>query len=146
MIYRGRCCFPPPYKKLLTHNNSGGSISGAIAILHNQLRQRTPRELFSRELRKFRVAQHGESVASAATNYTKSFSGSQFPMKLHHFAVVAPENDINIFWANFFRNVSGKEKHININKFAGLSRDWVGAENLFMCFFSGHSLWGRKNT
>ena len=42
---------------------------------------------------------------------------------------------------------SGKEKHININKFAGLSRDWVGAKILFMCFFfSGHSLWGRKNT
>ena len=30
---------------------------------------------------------------------------------------------------------SGKEKHININKFAGLSRDWVGPKNLFMCFF-----------
>ena len=28
----------------------------------------------------------------------------------------------------------GKKKHININKFAGLSRDWVGAKNLFMCF------------
>ena len=28
-----------------------------------------------------------------------------------------------------------KKKHININKFAGLSRDWVGAKNLFMCFF-----------
>ena len=30
---------------------------------------------------------------------------------------------------------SGKEKHININKYAGLFRDWVGAKNLFMCFF-----------
>ena len=39
----------------------------------------------------------------------------------------------------------GKKKHMNINKFAGLSRDWVGAKNLFMCLFSGHSLWG-KNT
>ena len=29
----------------------------------------------------------------------------------------------------------GKKKHININKFAGLSRDWVGAKKLFMCFF-----------
>ena len=29
----------------------------------------------------------------------------------------------------------GKKKHININKFSGLSRDWVGAKNLFMCFF-----------
>ena len=27
-----------------------------------------------------------------------------------------------------------KEKHININKFAGLSGDWVGVKNLFMCF------------
>ena len=40
----------------------------------------------------------------------------------------------------------GKKKHININKFAGLSRDWVGAKIYFMCFISGHSLWGRKNT
>ena len=29
----------------------------------------------------------------------------------------------------------GKKKHIHINKFAGLSRDWVGAKKLFMCFF-----------
>ena len=36
------------------------------------------------------------------------------------------------------------EKHININKCAGLSQDWVGGQNIFMCFFSGHSLWGRK--
>ena len=36
-------------------------------------------------------------------------------------------------------NIQGK------NKFAGLSRDWVGAKNLFMCFCSGHSLWGRKH-
>ena len=45
--------------------------------------------------------------------------------------------------------VQGKKKHININKFAGLSRDWVGAKMLLMCvcvcfFFSGHSLWGTK--
>ena len=33
-----------------------------------------------------------------------------------------------------------ERKHININKFAGLSWDWVGG-NLF---FSGHSLWGRE--
>ena len=41
---------------------------------------------------------------------------------------------------------SGKKKHININKFAGLSRDWVGAKllNCLCVFFSGHSLWGRK--
>ena len=37
----------------------------------------------------------------------------------------------------------GKKKHININKFAGLSRDWVGAKNLFMCFF-GSFLMGEK--
>ena len=38
----------------------------------------------------------------------------------------------------------GKKKHININKFAGLSRDWVGAENLFLCFFFGSFLMGEK--
>ena len=42
------------------------------------------------------------------------------------------------------RHGSGKAKHININKFAGLSRDWVGADKLFMFFFPGHSLWGRE--
>ena len=31
--------------------------------------------------------------------------------------------------------IQGKKKHININKFAGLSGDWVGAKKLFMCFF-----------
>ena len=45
------------------------------------------------------------------------------------------------------RLIQGKKKHISINKFAGLSRDWVGAKILFMsqimCFL-GHSLWGRK--
>ena len=41
----------------------------------------------------------------------------------------------------------GKKKHININKFAGLSRDWVGAKNVFMCFFLfGSFLMGEKNT
>ena len=39
----------------------------------------------------------------------------------------------------------GKKKHININKSAGLSRDWVGANNLFMCvFFLGSFLMGEK--
>ena len=28
-----------------------------------------------------------------------------------------------------------RKKHMNINKFAGLSRVWVGGKNLFMCFF-----------
>ena len=41
----------------------------------------------------------------------------------------------------------GKKKHININKFAGLSRDWVGAKNLFSCFFFRVSPYGgEKNT
>ena len=31
--------------------------------------------------------------------------------------------------------VQKKRKHININKFAGLSRDWAGGRILFMCFF-----------
>ena len=43
-------------------------------------------------------------------------------------------------WLRF----SGKEKHMNFKKFAGLSRDWVGAKKLFMCFSSCHSLWGRN--
>ena len=38
----------------------------------------------------------------------------------------------------------GKKKHININKFAGLSRDWAGAKILFMCFFFGSFLMGEK--
>ena len=42
--------------------------------------------------------------------------------------------------------LSGKEKHININKFAGLSRDWVGCQNFVYVFLSGHSLWDRNNT
>ena len=41
-------------------------------------------------------------------------------------------------------NFQGKKKHININKFAGLSRVWVGAKILFMCFFSGSFLIGEK--
>ena len=42
--------------------------------------------------------------------------------------------------------IQGKKKHININKFAGLSRDWVGAKNLFMCFFRAIPYGGEKNT
>ena len=33
------------------------------------------------------------------------------------------------------RDIQGKKKHININKFAGLSRDWGVPKRLFMCFF-----------
>ena len=59
-----------------------------------------------------------------------------------------------IFWQNLASKTrhfqcwenQGKKKHININKFAGLSRDWVGANKFVYVFFSGHSLWGRKNT
>ena len=36
------------------------------------------------------------------------------------------------------------KKRININKFAGLSRDWVGAKKLFVCFFFGSFLMGEK--
>ena len=47
-----------------------------------------------------------------------------------------------------FDTYQGKNKNININKFAGLFLDWVGGKMLFICFlfvfFSGHSLWGRK--
>ena len=41
--------------------------------------------------------------------------------------------------------LSRKEKHKNINKFWGLSRDWVGGKNLLMCFF-GSFLMGENNT
>ena len=52
--------YPPPAKKLLTQKKSGGIIFGAIAtILRNQLRKKILREIFSWELRKFRVTQHG---------------------------------------------------------------------------------------
>ena len=52
--------FLAPAKKLLTQKNSGGIIFGAIAtILRNQLRKKILREIFSKELRKFRVTQHG---------------------------------------------------------------------------------------
>ena len=37
-----------------------------------------------------------------------------------------------------------RERKKRINKCAGLSWDWVGGKKLFMCFFSGHSLWGEK--
>ena len=46
----------------------------------------------------------------------------------------------------FFRAIfQGKKKHININKFAGLSRDWVGAEKLFMCFFGSFPMGEKKH-
>ena len=41
--------------------------------------------------------------------------------------------------------IQEKKKHININKFAGLSQDWGGAKNLFMCFFRVIP-YGGKNT
>ena len=37
-----------------------------------------------------------------------------------------------------------RERKKHINKFAGLSRDWVGANNLFMCFSFGPFLMGEK--
>ena len=33
-----------------------------------------------------------------------------------------------------YGKTQGKKKHININKFPGLSRVWVGGKNLFTCF------------
>ena len=62
----------PPSKKLLTQKKIWEIVFGVIATLsRNQLRKRILWELFSRELRKFRVAQHGESEVSAAANYAK---------------------------------------------------------------------------
>ena len=40
--------------------------------------------------------------------------------------------------------IEGKKKHINISKFARLSRDWVGGKNLFMCFLRVIPYGGRK--
>ena len=40
-----------------------------------------------------------------------------------------------LFSHHFATLSSGTEKHININKFAGLFWDWVGARFLLMCFF-----------
>ena len=40
----------------------------------------------------------------------------------------------------------GKKKQININKCAGLSRDWVGGKKLFMCFFRVIPFGGEENT
>ena len=37
-----------------------------------------------------------------------------------------------------------RKKHININKSAGLSRDWVGAQKFVYVFFSGPFLMGEK--
>ena len=41
------------------------------------------------------------------------------------------------------RKSQGKKEHININKWAGLSWDWVGGKDLFICFF-GSFLMGEK--
>ena len=41
--------------------------------------------------------------------------------------------------------IQGKKKHININKFPGLSRDGVGAKILFMCFFRVIPYGGEKH-
>ena len=41
--------------------------------------------------------------------------------------------------------VRERKKHININKFAGLSRDWGGAKKLFMCFFRVIPYGGEKH-
>ena len=46
---------------------------------------------------------------------------------------------------NYCVSSSGKREHINMNKFAGLSRDCVGAKILFMCFFRGSFLWREKH-
>ena len=51
---------PPPSKKLLTQKKSWGIIFGVIAtVSRNQLRKKILWEIFSWELRKFRVTQHG---------------------------------------------------------------------------------------
>ena len=78
-----------------------------------------------------------------------SLTKPPFPIFRFSFSLALTVRMFGIF--RFFRCIfavfpvfQGKKKHININKLAGLSRDWVGAKILFMCFL-GHSLWGRKN-
>ena len=69
--------------------------------------------------------------------------GPWFPLGTHRFPLWA-------FRSPFRTKVSapflpGKKKHMNINKFAGLSRDWVDGKNVSMCvFFFGSFLMGRK--
>ena len=46
----------------------------------------------------------------------------------------------------FLCSLRERKKHININKFAGLSRDWVGAKNLFYVFFFRVIPYGREKT
>ena len=61
----------------------------------------------------------------------------RLPTTLHNFPRLpkGPSRTRNTICGNFLWESQGKKKHININKFAGLSRDWVGAKILFMCFF-----------
>ena len=60
LIAMGKCVYPPPQKKLLTQKNSWGIIFGVIAtVSRNQLRKKILWEIFSWELRKSRVTQHG---------------------------------------------------------------------------------------
>ena len=42
-----------------------------------------------------------------------------------------------------YRIQGKKQKHVNVNKFAGLSRDWVGSKKVVYVFL-GHSICGRK--
>ena len=66
---------PPPLEKNL-RKKSRGSIFGAIAtILRNQLRKGTPRELFSRKLRNFRVVQCGRVCCLSGHQLHKIVSG-----------------------------------------------------------------------
>ena len=43
------------------------------------------------------------------------------------------------------KSIQGKKKHININKYPGLSQDWAGAKNFVYVFFSGRSCGGEKH-
>ena len=44
---------------------------------------------------------------------------------------------IQIDYRQTDRHPGKEKKHINTNRFAGLSRDWVGCKILFRCFFGG---------
>ena len=80
---------------------------------------------------------------------TPNFSGSQVSSRGWH-KIFQGRGIFRICYAigwhrKFPRNlIQGKKKHININKFAGLSRDWAGAKILFMCFFGVIPYGGEK--
>ena len=79
------------------------------------------------------------SIENGSSIHTSGLSISQYSLV---FSLRMQKEQIT--WDN-----QGKKTHININKFAGLCRDWVGAKNLLVCvcfflFFFRSFLMGEK--